>query len=142
MRDDKSLDQVRNRHILLMWKMNLPERVVAATLAAKDSWSSSFLLSKPMTSLSFYVVLERPWTGNISLMEGRKRKLVLSSFSFGRCADIHCRYQSDTQRFVLPPGFQTREKTGLVELLAWQKVLCINYYLTLYDIHSSVSTEV
>ncbi len=60
---------VRNGRILLMlWRINLQEQVVAAMLATKDFWSSS-------VTLRFLAVQPASFNGNGEVIDGRCRPL-------------------------------------------------------------------
>lgn len=75
----------------------------------------------------------RSWTGDV--FPGRNGSSVLSKLSFRCCAGtVHA-----SERFVLPPGFQNREKTGLVQLLVWGKMILYSFLpFTLWLIYTLV----
>ncbi len=79
---------LRNGRILLMlWRVNLQEQVVAV----KDSWSFSvtpwFLTVRAMDPTEFSILTERAWMG-VSF-PGWKSSSVLLRLSFSWCADFY-----------------------------------------------------
>ena len=99
MQDDKSQDQhlgdllgEGNRRILLMlYSLNLQERLVAVMFAAKGSWSSSvkprFLGVLVAGATEWSILMGRSWKGDAFFVI--KSTQLLSWLSFRWCVHIH-----------------------------------------------------
>ena len=98
----------RVRVLVMLCNMYLQERVVAASLAVRESWLLSvtprFLTVWVGATTELSMVIIRWLVGEP--FPGRKSSLVLSRLIFRWC-------QSDRQRFFLLPVFQIGEKREL-----------------------------